>query len=382
MFAKNRRLFYTIALLQGMVFYGSIATLYRQESGLTVFHITLIESISMSLMIMLEIPWGYAADKIGYKNTIVVCNCLFCLSKLIFFQADSFFAFLAERLILSVVLSGLSGCDSAFLYTNMGDKNPKKVFAMYSAMGTAGLLAASIAFSLFLYTDYRQAAFLTFLAYGIAFLLSLLLSGKGEEESKTDKEPMALMGLVREVTHDKRFLSYIIACAFLMETSQTVTVFLSQLQYEKSGIPVQWFGYLYLLLTAAGMAAMALASWRKGMREYILLLTAGLCCFVLFTFNSALLSVAGILGIRICASILYPIMEDEKNRQVRHANRATVLSGYSMLMSFTGIFTNLIFGWLSDIHLGYAMLFGMLLNVAGFFMARSMHRVPAKEHAA
>ena len=65
---KNIYLMYAITLLQGMVFYGSIATLYRQASGLSVFQITLIESISYALCILFEIPWGIIADKIGYKT--------------------------------------------------------------------------------------------------------------------------------------------------------------------------------------------------------------------------------------------------------------------------------------------------------------------------
>ena len=62
---KNLYVMYAMALLQGMVFYGPIATLYRQAQGVTVFEITLIESISLALGILLEIPWGMIADKIG-----------------------------------------------------------------------------------------------------------------------------------------------------------------------------------------------------------------------------------------------------------------------------------------------------------------------------
>jgi len=53
---RNIRLMYAIALLQGMVFYGPIATLYRQAAGVSVFQITLIESISLALALALEVP--------------------------------------------------------------------------------------------------------------------------------------------------------------------------------------------------------------------------------------------------------------------------------------------------------------------------------------
>ena len=50
---------YAISFFQGMVFYSSIATLYRQAAGISVFQITLIESISLVIALVFEIPWGH-----------------------------------------------------------------------------------------------------------------------------------------------------------------------------------------------------------------------------------------------------------------------------------------------------------------------------------
>ena len=373
MFARNRRLLYAVAFFQGLVFYGSVATLYRQASGLTVFEITLIESISLAVMLLLEIPWGYAADKIGYKRTLVLCNFLFFLSKLIFWKADCFGAFLAERLLLSIVLSGLSGCDSAYLYLQMEDKNPKKVFSIYSVMGTFGLLLAAVTFSLFLSFNLRKTAFFTCITYAAAFLLSLFLRETGDAGRKA-RQPMAFAALLGEVTGDKRFLRYLVACAFLVETNQTITVFLGQLQYQKSGIPVHLFGYLYLLLSGVGIFALGVVRLGKRFGESGMLLLAGSACLFLSFTSVPFFSVACILLIRISASMLYPMIEDEKNRQVRHANRATVLSGYAMLMSIIGIFTNLAFGYLADQGIGFAMLFGGGLCTAGFLLLQKAGR--------
>lgn len=91
---RNLWIMYAIALLQGMVFYGPIATLYRQAHELTIFQITLIESISLSLLILLEIPWGIIADKIGCRHTIIFCSALYLISKIIFWKTDGFAGFL------------------------------------------------------------------------------------------------------------------------------------------------------------------------------------------------------------------------------------------------------------------------------------------------
>lgn len=111
---RNLYLMYAITLLQGMVFYSSVATLYRQAVGVTIFQITLIESISLCLTIACELPWGILADRIGYKRSFVICGALFFVSKIVFWQARGFFGFLMERVLLAVVVSGLSGVDISF----------------------------------------------------------------------------------------------------------------------------------------------------------------------------------------------------------------------------------------------------------------------------
>ena len=81
---RNLRCMYAIALLQGMVFYGPVATLYREAQGVSISQITLIESISLALCILLEVPWGILADRLGYKRTMIGCCFLYFLSKIVF----------------------------------------------------------------------------------------------------------------------------------------------------------------------------------------------------------------------------------------------------------------------------------------------------------
>ena len=50
---RNIYIMYALALLHGMVFYAPIATLYRTAQGVSVFQITLIESISLVLCLVI-----------------------------------------------------------------------------------------------------------------------------------------------------------------------------------------------------------------------------------------------------------------------------------------------------------------------------------------
>ncbi|WP_258880991.1 MFS transporter [Clostridium tagluense] len=75
-----------------------------------------LESISWILMIIFEVPWGWFADKFGYKKTLVISNFIFFISKIVFYKANSFGMFFLERVLLSVSLAGISGCDIALLH--------------------------------------------------------------------------------------------------------------------------------------------------------------------------------------------------------------------------------------------------------------------------
>lgn len=163
---------YAIAFFQGMVFYAPAATLYRLAQGISVFQITVIESISLAALIVLEIPWGTVADRIGYRTTMVFCSCLYFVSKLVFWKASDFSGFLLERLMLSVVLSGLSGVDSSIIYLSCKGKNSQHAFGMYNGMGMAGLVTAAVLYALVIQDNYPLAGFLTAISYGATALLS------------------------------------------------------------------------------------------------------------------------------------------------------------------------------------------------------------------
>lgn len=371
---KNRRnicLLYGAALLQGMVFYAPVATLYRQAHGVSVFQITLIESVSLALMLLLEVPWGAAADRIGYRRTLLLANALYLLSKLIFWRADGFGMFLLERVVLAASLAGVSGCDAALLWRSAGGRNGARVFGRYDAMMTIGLLAASTAFSFFWAEDYAAAA----LATGVSAAGALLLTGfladvpeSGEEEEQRDARASAreTFSALRRMAQDRRFLSFLIGSALLAETNQTVTVFLSQLQYVKSGIPVQSMGCLYTALTLAGI----FGAWASARLGKALFFTAGAACALMAAFARPVLSAACILILRLCAAMFAPAAMEVKNAAVQGSARATALSVFSMAANAVAIVTNLAFGRLSDRGVAYAMAFGALLCAAGGMMTR------------
>ncbi len=378
---RNVRLMYAIVLLQGMVFYGPIATLYRQAQGVSLFQITLIESISLAVMILLEIPWGYVADRIGYKRTLVICNALYFVSKIVFWQATGFVWFLAERLMLSVVLSGLSGCDSAYLYLSAGEAHSHRAFSIYSAMGTAGLVAASVTYSVFVGSDYALAGLLTVGSYGLSMLLTLALGDVRAEVPRHAGLKQSAQSVLAALKNGRRILLFLAAAALLAESNQTLTVFMNQVLYLRAGITPVTMGYLHILVTVAGLAAALSGRLAKRVGENrlcgLLIAAGAAACGVAAFTVSPVLAVLSVAVLRVSASVFYPVSLRIQNRAVTVADRATMLSVYSSAMNALAIMTNLAFGRLADIGVGWAFGLGAVLCCVALALVAVWAKKPA-----
>jgi MFS-type transporter involved in bile tolerance (Atg22 family) len=76
--------------------------------------------------------------------------------------------FLLERLLLSVVISGLSGVDTSVLYLSSEKDKSQRVFGLYNSLQTTGLLIAALVFSVAIRDNYKLAGLLTVISYGVA----------------------------------------------------------------------------------------------------------------------------------------------------------------------------------------------------------------------
>lgn len=371
---KNIVLMYAIALTQGMVFYGPIATLYRQVRGVSVFQITLLESISALLSLALELPWGMAAEKLGYKRTIVLCNGLFFLSKVVFWRADSFFGFLLERVMLSVVVAGLSGVDTSVLYLSCREEESQRVFGIYNSLGMAGLLAASLIFAEFVGDDHGLAALLTVCSYGAAAVLSLFLTEVKPREQCHICLPDMKAACVQTL-RDRRLLLLLTAVALMSQTHQTITVFLNQVKYEACGLSVAAMGKIYVVVTLTGIlgGGSHRLTRQLGTRNSgsWLLLTASAACFLLAVTGRASGAVCGILLLRLADSLFQPMQLKLQNRWISGGNRAAQLSINAMLIDCIGAGTSVLLGALAAVDAALAFFAGGALCLTSLALFRA-----------
>ncbi len=369
---KNITLMYIMSALHGMIFYGAIATLYRKAAGIDVFQIAQIECVSLILCVALEMPWGIVADRIGYKKTMAISCGIYFLSKIVFWQADGYAMFLLERVMLSVAVSGMSGVDVSILYLSSGKEHAQRTFGIFNSLNITGLMVAASVYTLLIGSNYRLAGLLTVISYGVAFAISLLLCEVKPEEQRHANQMREFAAILRSLVHNRRLLLLLVAVGLLNETQQMITVFLNQLQYVRAGMGPKAIGAAYILVTVSGLLGgfSARLTERLNPRRFggLLFLGCAAGCAALALTGNAIVSVAAILTLRLCFSLLQPLQMDMQNRAIQTDQRATALSVNNVLLDGVAILINLLLGAAADDRLPLALGMGAALCLIGFIL--------------
>lgn len=348
---KNVSILFLICFLQGLVFYYPIATLYRTSHGLTLVEISIIESLSFIVTLLLEIPWGYLGDRWGLKRVLVVANGLYFVSKLIFYIADSFSIFLLERILLGVALAGISGCDSSLLYLSSGD-NHVKVFSWYSLCGTVGMLLASLVYSMLLVDNYSMAALLCAVMYFLAFLLTLLLEDIKEEKTSNESPKIIMEHFLK--LKENPILLFVVATVLFSETIREITLFIGQVRLLEVGLLASLFGVIAFLLTLAEFSSLISEKYSKllGYSKSILfsiVLTIATSIIIGY-FDSPYIVAIGLLFLTMNSAVLSPVFETIQQESVDSEYRASTISIYNVFASSIAVLLNVFYGYIGDVN--------------------------------
>ena len=367
---RNVYLMYIIVFLQGFVFYGPVATLYRQARGLSMSEIFIIESISWVLIILLEVPWGWVSDRFGYKKTLVVANTLFFLSKIVFYTAHSFESFLLERIMISVVLSGLSGCDTALIYGSIHEEEAQTIFGKYSAYGTLGFIIASLLSTFIVARSIDDTAFFTIWPYAISAILTFFLV----EVRVENQEKSSILKNFKLAFAQKSVILFVFSIALVVEVVQAITVFLNQAQYIRSGIDPKYFGIIVAGIQCARLFSVKASDISKkiGNMNTISMLIGFILgsCLLLIVTTNPIVSIAAVVILSVSISIIGPIELAVKNKLIASSDRATILSIYSMVGGGIASIGNVAIGKAADRSLHDGLVICLMMSVLSFVLLK------------
>lgn len=353
--SRNIFVLCAIAFLQGMVFYAPVATLYRQAAGVSLSGITIIESISLILALALEMPMGFLAEKLGYRRMMVLCSILFAVSKLIFWRAEGFGAFLAERVLLAVVIAGISGVDTTLLYLSCTAQESQRAFGLYNACSEAGLLLAAMVQATVFRSAYRTAALFTFGAYAAAAVLSLWLT---PVKAPAQRQPQARAAKALRHLLAPRVLLFAAGTALFSEAAHLCTTFLSQPLYAACGLSDGAMGWCYLAVTLCGLAGVFSARLTRlcGAKKLggALCVAGGVVCLALCLLRTAAPALLCLCLLQLCSALFAPLRTQLQNEAVQTELRAAALSVQAAAADLAAVAVNLSVGRAADTSLATA----------------------------
>nr|WP_090619892.1 MFS transporter [Natrinema salaciae] len=129
--------YYVFQVTYSVGFIWPIFTLFLRWNDLTYTQIGLLGSVSAVLVVVLEIPTGYIADRVGRRNAIAFGMAAMSLSLAGFVLADALFEFVLLYSLWSVALAFHSGSADAWLYETLAEEFDDERFTQVRGRGGA-----------------------------------------------------------------------------------------------------------------------------------------------------------------------------------------------------------------------------------------------------
>ncbi|MBI2133521.1 MFS transporter [Candidatus Woesearchaeota archaeon] len=363
---------YFVNFLRNLHFFGAVAIpFFLDWANIGYARIFILEAFFMFWIFMLEIPTGVVADKYGRKASIILGGLFSAISISIFGFINNYWAFFLAEFIGALGFALLSGADKALIYDSLiqtkRDKDAKVFFSRYESAGTLGMLigfplGSLIAGSSFL--PYPKTLPLTFIISGVFMLLAFFVAITLSEPKRKEKvEEFIKEGFdgFKYIFKHKKLRVFALNFALISATTFFMFWFYQSLA-GVVGIDVKYNGFigagfnLFSMLLLLNIKRIENLFGMKNALFYSAILP-GLFFIGLVFFRNVyfvLVAIFLITGLKIMRS---PVLSDFMNRHIESRNRATVLSGVSMLEKIIVMILYPIVGLLADFSLWATFLF-------------------------
>ncbi|WP_072905360.1 MFS transporter [Malonomonas rubra] len=354
---SNIKKLYAFSFLKMSLFPMAIITLFwKDQVGLSLTQILLLQGIFSVAMVVMEYPSGYLSDRIGYRKALNYASLLGVIGWGLYTIADSFTGVLIAEIFLGTSLSFISGSDSALLFESVKGTEEEAHYARHQGrMSGSGQIGESCG-AIFAGLLYAAAPLLPFFIQIGVWLLAFFLTRSLVEPARQIEHPTSH---IKEAWRSTRYalienkkLRYTILLSLLLGLTSYYPVWLIQPYMQDGGVPIGWFGPIWAGANLS-VALFALVSHRfhlkLGDTKMVLLFTALVIGGYLglgatggvwgFLFYYLLTCMRGLRG---------PMLLNHAQQEIPSANRAGILSLQSLCFRLAFVCTGPLIGMLAD----------------------------------
>ena len=386
MYSSNINKVILISFAQRFHLYVHAVALLLLARGLTLVQISLIESVMIFTIFLMEAPTGVLADRIGRKWSIAASTFFLMCAEFIFIFARSFEWYVFIALLTGTGFAFASGAIEALVYDSLPPKGRED--AMKRAMGRLNsysqiaFVIAPIIGGLIIgdasAENFIPAIALTVLALFIGLLVCFTLrepaAGSGEERPSSLALLRSGFGLLRA---NQRLRNLALLVVFTSPfTATLVTTLAPPYLVQNAASPFVTGLTLSLGSLLAALAqryAWKLEAWLGQTRAVaLLILLPGLLYWLLA-------AAVGPLATALLVILMYggndmkaPLFSAYQNALIPSANRATVLSLINMFVSLFLALGAPIYASLAQqsLELAFAVMGAVILLAGGLLLGR------------
>ncbi|WP_232703369.1 MFS transporter [Halobacterium wangiae] len=319
-------------------FFWPVFTIFLLDRGLNYTQIGLLGSISAAFVVVGEVPTGYAGDRIGRRNSLLVGSVLLALSVLGFLVAETFLAFAVLWVLWALGLAFRSGSGDAWLYETLEERLDEGEFTRVRGRGGSVNQWLSAATMLAAGALYSYDPRLPFLAGGLLLASSIpVLLSMPETNHQQDGETFTVLDappVLREQLTNPPLRSTVLYLALFFGIVNAADEFIQPIATGPAGLSETALGPLYAGFTVLAAVTSYFAGDVEELlsTQWALVLVPGLVGA--FFVVPLLLPVAALpvfFLMKSARTAVAPIASGYVNDHAGAAGRATVLSAASMV---------------------------------------------------
>ena len=333
-----------------------IIVLFYKSNGLGMQEIFILQSVYSFSLMLLEIPSGYFADKLGRRQSILIGTMFGFVGYLLYSMSYGFWEFVLAEIILGLGMSLVSGADSAILYDSLRAAGHENRYTRFDGRITmagnfaeafAGIIGGLIAISS-LRTPYYIQTIVALSGVPAAFFLR----EPPVKEALIKPVLRDVPRIIKNVLHTDKKLKWNTLFSAITGASTLSMAWLAQPYFISLEMPVAWFGVSWAALNlCVGLAAMI--AWKFELRfgppKTVLFFTIALILpyflLPLITNYSGLLI---LLVFYFARGLATPTLRSYINNISRSEVRATVMSVRNFIIRLVFAVLGPLFGWLYD----------------------------------
>ncbi|TFE01586.1 MFS transporter [Jeotgalibacillus salarius] len=353
---RNIKVLYVISFFFSLIPAYVIERLFWEMRGMSVLDVVLTEMIFGAVMLLMEVPSGVLADRIGRKPLIVTGVLFEALMFAILLTADSFWQF---GLAIAFAVAGaafLSGAENALLYDSLavlskegsfdwhlGRLQTVKMISLFIAAISGSFLAVHVPFEI----NYWLSLTNTMAAFILTFLLKGVDRPAGEMEYSMSVQVTEALSFFKK----QPALVYILFIGIAVGLAAGFVEEFWQLYLVDAKIKISFFGLFYgVILVVQIPGALAAHSLRKRFKRESLLtgvILSGAAALIISSIQVNWIGAAAIILFLLAAGMTEPLILGALHEKADSRIRATLESFQSLVFNAVLIGAGTGFGYIA-----------------------------------